>query len=122
MLGQAVRYVLVGLTNTVIGLSAIFVLSELLKVDPYIANGAGYCLGLLSSFVLNKRWTFRHDGGSVAAFWRFLAVIVVAYAANVFVLHLLLRAAIVPPFAAQIGGVAVYTVAGFFGMRAFAFR
>ena len=54
---QFLRYSLVGLLNTALGLLVIWGLM-LAGFGPYSANVAGYAVGLVLSFFLNRAWTF----------------------------------------------------------------
>jgi putative flippase GtrA len=56
MSGQAIRFVIVGLLNTVVDLGAFYALSF---VMPNVAAKAiSYVLGIANSFFWNKYWTF----------------------------------------------------------------
>ena len=57
--GQFTRYVIVGAMNTLITLSVIFLLMKIFACSYLISNAAGYLLGFINSFFMNKRWTFR---------------------------------------------------------------
>jgi len=56
--GQAVRFVLVGLINTVVDLAAFYLLSLIPGMPDIAAKGISYVLGICNSFVWNKYWTF----------------------------------------------------------------
>lgn len=59
---QAFRFGLVGLINSGITLTVIFVVMKGLGLHYALSNIIGYMLGFLNSFVLNKIWTFRSRG------------------------------------------------------------
>lgn len=65
-LGEIVRFALVGVANTGVdmGLYAVLVLAA--GVPPVLANVLSYSAGILCSFVLNSRWTFRATRRSAA--------------------------------------------------------
>ena len=65
-LGRILRFGLVGLLNTAIGLGTIYVLQLGFGVDYRLANTAGYALGIVNSFVLNRIWTFKSRDTRVA--------------------------------------------------------
>lgn len=118
---QAAKYGAVGLINTAVGVSVIFALMAF-GVGDFAANAGGFAVGLVVSYALNSRWTFRHRGAAGPAALRFAAVIAVAYAVNLAVL-VAARAVLGPgSHLAQLIGVAAYAVIGFVGSRAFAFR
>src|SRR5687768_4456318 len=78
----AFRFVIVGIANTVVGLSSIYFAKWAMGFGDTTANLFGYLIGLTVSFVLNKTWTFAYSGAWWPAFARFLAVFAVAYLCN----------------------------------------
>jgi len=57
--GQAVRFVIVGLLNTVVDLGAFYLLSLIPGMPTVAAKALSYILGICNSFLWNKLWTFR---------------------------------------------------------------
>jgi putative flippase GtrA len=56
--GQFVRFVIVGLLNTVVDLAAFYLLALIPGMPLVAAKGLSYILGISNSFVWNKYWTF----------------------------------------------------------------
>jgi putative flippase GtrA len=48
-----------------------------------------YGLGVLQTFMVNKRWTFAHRGGHGAAFYRYCTAYAMGYLLNLAALYLL---------------------------------
>lgn len=71
---------LVGLVNTAVGYGVIYAL-VVLGINVYLANLCGYALGLVISFTLNKRFTFRSNARALPELRRFLGVFGVSLAA-----------------------------------------
>ncbi len=117
---EPLKFVAVGLANTAVGLSIIYLLKWFGSGDV-AANAAGYALGLMVSFVLNRRWTFAHSGAAVPAALRFLLVFAVSYLANLFTVLWLIDVLHVNGYVAQVMGVPPYTILFYFGSRHFAF-
>jgi putative flippase GtrA len=115
------RFLLVGVANTTLGLGLIY-LSLQLGAGDIAANALGYGAGLLFSFFANRSWTFRHSGALSPAFWRFLTVFAVAYGANLASTLITLRWFGAGSFLAQVAGVGPYTVIFYLGSRRFAFN
>jgi putative flippase GtrA len=116
---SAWRFAVVGMLNTVAGLAAICA-ARALGLDEVPANATGYAVGLMLSFTLNRRWTFRHRGPALALAVRFAAVTLVAWLLNVAVLLGLLRLGVAAVLA-QAGAVLSYTAVSYLGMRWWAF-
>ena len=74
---QASKYALVGLGNTLLTFVVYFLLTEIFALSPGLANPIGYAVGLVNSFVWNRRWTFGHSGAWIGSAVRFLAVFAV---------------------------------------------
>jgi putative flippase GtrA len=119
---EAVRFVLVGIVNTFVGLSVIYLLKWSVALGDVGANAVGYVVGLAVSFVLNRNWTFRHSGKVMPAVARFVMVFAVAYAVNLATVLTLIKLAGVNAYLAQALGVPPYTILFFLGSRYFAFR
>lgn len=119
--GRLVRFLLVGVANTALGLSVIYFSMYVLGLGVLPANALGYGCGIVLSFVLNRNWTFSHAGSQWPALIRFLAVTAVAYGANVLAV-LLARRLGLNGYLAQLCGTPVYTAVGYLGSRYFAFR
>jgi putative flippase GtrA len=112
------RYVVVGLANTLVSLMVIFGLLLVTGMSPYAANAAGYAAGLVSSYLLNRRWTFRSDRPHASAIPHFVAVFLVSYACNLVTVKLTIDA--IGGFS-QVAAAIVYVVVSFAGNRVFAF-
>ena len=117
-----IRFLLVGIVNTITGLSVIYACKWFLGFDDVSANLSGYIVGLTVSFTLNSRWTFQYRGSVWPAVMRFLTVFLVAYATNLFVVLLLIEAFAVNSYLAQAIGVPPYTLMFYAGSRWLAFR
>jgi putative flippase GtrA len=116
LLQQMARYGLVGVANTAVGLGTILALQNLAGIDPFAANPIGYAVGLATSFLLNRIWTFRARDRAAERLVRFLLAFGVAYGANLLTLALLIEPA--GASAAQICATVVYSVLFFVLCRA----
>ncbi len=121
----AARFGLAGLVNTGIGFAVIAGLDVGLHVSPPLANAAGYLIGMGVGFVLNRRFVFKSQVKARATAPRYIAVVLAAFALN----QLILRAAgaslgqgALPHLAAQLAGMAAYTLVVFTACRFWVFR
>lgn len=122
MLQQFVRYCLVGLVNTAVGLSLIYAGMLFFNLPPGVANAAGFSVGVCVSYVLNKRFTFRSNAAAGRSFAMFAAVVAAGYAANLALVLFAVHTAGLNPYLAQPLGIGVYTVIVFLGSRYIVFR
>lgn len=59
---QLIRFVLVGILNTLVTLFVIFFCKSILEINDYVSNALGYIAGVLNSFIWNRQWVFRSHG------------------------------------------------------------
>ncbi|MGZ8947320.1 MAG: glycosyltransferase [Methylococcaceae bacterium] len=117
-----IRYLLVGVANTLVGLSTIYFAMYFLQLNIVYANAVGYSVGILLSFMLNKAWTFNSSDRVISSFIRYVLVLAVAYVANLATVLITNSNFDLNPYIAQALGIIPYTVIGFLGSRYFAFR
>lgn len=55
---QFIRYLMVGVINTLVTLIVIYVCKSFLGVNPWVSNAIGYVAGLINSFIWNRNWVF----------------------------------------------------------------
>jgi len=78
---QFIRYVVVGLaSNTVI--YVIYILLTHLGMGHKLAMSLLYCVGVLQTFVFNRKWAFRFGGAVTPALVRYFVAYAVGYAVN----------------------------------------
>jgi putative flippase GtrA len=121
LLRQSIRFAGVGIVNTTVGLSAIWAAMFWFKASPTLANAAGYAVGLVISFGLNRWWTFGSSARSAEQLPRFILVAALSYFINLGAVIVATSQFAVDAYLAQVLGVAMYTVASFFGCRWFVF-
>ena len=119
---SAIKYLIVGLFNTIIGLGVIYLATWLLYLDEITANALGYSVGLLVSFMLNKSWTFRYSGKFGSAVWRFIIIIFIAYAANLCTVIIAIDGYNVNRYLGQALGIIPYTMIGYIGSKLYVFN
>jgi putative flippase GtrA len=123
--GQVARFGLAGLVNTAVGLAVIVVLDSGLGVAPALANAAGYGLGGVVGFLLNRRFVFRSERPIGASGPRYAIAAGCAFALNQGVLRLagmMLGAGALQHIAAQLCGMAVFSVTLLLLCRSWVFR
>lgn len=116
---QFVKFCIVGVSNTVLTLSVIFLLMRVFEVNYIIANMVGYLLGVVNSFLWNKRWTFRSKGPLGRESVAFGLVFAVSYVIQLGGLVLLKE--VVHVDIAQILSLVLFSVVNFLGNRFISF-
>jgi putative flippase GtrA len=118
----ASKFLAVGIANTMAGLAVIYGAKWLFRLGDIAANVAGYAVGLALSFLLNKHWTFRFDGDSRMAAFRFLGAFMLAYSVNLMTVLTCIRVLGMDGYLAQAIGVIPYTVSFYALSKGFVFR
>ncbi|HEV2613026.1 MAG TPA: GtrA family protein [Noviherbaspirillum sp.] len=116
------RFLLVGVSNTVIGMGIVYIAWRFFGWQDVSANVLGYLVGFLWSFSMNRIWTFNDKGAVARSFSRFALVCAVAYAANLAILIAARSIMGEGSFLPHIFGAVAYTGLGYVGSRLFAFR
>lgn len=92
---QAVRFGLVGISNTLIDFALYWILSRFVIVDQYVAaKMISYFGGTINSYFVNKYWTFGSPRRSVTEAARFLLINVTAWAINSVAMRVLIGAGV----------------------------
>lgn len=112
----ATRFLLAGIVNT-LGSLAIIYLAKVVGISDMAANAMGYGVGIILSFVLNKKWTFQHEGPVLSTFVRFIIVIGLAYLANLAVVLGTIYIFNINSYIAQALGIPLYTAVAYIGSR-----
>lgn len=74
-----VRFLIVGLINTVVGLTIMYVLYHLANQSYWLSTFIGNSVGALVSFILNRSFTFKSKGTVRKSIMKFLLVILCCY-------------------------------------------
>ena len=85
---QFIRYAIVGLASNLVGYLLYIVLTSV-GLGPKLAMSLLYGLGVLQTFLFNKRWTFGHRGARGSVFFRYCLAYSLGYVINFWVLLIL---------------------------------
>ncbi|MEG2456075.1 MAG: GtrA family protein [Oscillospiraceae bacterium] len=125
---SVVRFIIVGVINTLVGSAIMFGLYNLAHCSYWLSSAANYTLTSILSFFLNKYFTFRDREKSVAQTLRFVLNIAlcygIAYGLAQPAVNLLLAAAtpVMRDNVAMLTGMVLCTCCNYVGQRFFAFR
>ena len=82
---EILRFGVIGLASNAL-LYLLYLATTAIGVEPKAAASLIYLVGVLLTFVLNKRWTFQHDGHVRRTAARYWVAYVFSYAANMVLL------------------------------------
>lgn len=74
-----IKFLIVGVINTLVGTSVMFFLYNILHTGYWIASAANYVIGSIVSYFLNKHFTFQNKEKSFGMVLRFVLNISVCY-------------------------------------------
>jgi putative flippase GtrA len=122
MIPQFIRFNIVGILNT--GLTyAIYAGLVFIGVNHFVALGADYAVGIVFSFLMNKRLTFQVKGkGSLWMFVRMVASYVLLLALNALILWALVDRGGVNTYLGQAFALAAVALLSFAAQRVVVFR
>jgi putative flippase GtrA len=118
------RFLLVGVLNTLVGLSSIYLLLHLIELPYWPATFFGNGIGAACSYMLNKRFTFRASVPLGRSVWKFALVTLVCYLISYWLGDVLTAAwpANWAEHVAVLLGSGLYTVLNYLGHRYLTFR
>ena len=82
---QVIRFGIVGLSSNLI-LYLLYLGLTSLGLAPKLAMSILYVVGVLQTFVVNKKWTFHHHGHLSVAFIRYISLYAFGYLINLGIL------------------------------------
>lgn len=119
---QTVKFLLVGVLNTLTGLAAIYAVMYFTSLDPLTANAIGYTVGLAISFTLNSIWTFKNNNPARHSLPKYILCAIIAYLLNAATVTLALNILKINPYIAQLYGIVIYSIFMFIACKLFIFK
>ena len=126
--GKLVKFLIVGVINTLIGAAIMFLLYNVANCSYWLSSAANYIVGGIVSFILNKHFTFKNKDSLKRTVPRFVLNVAVCYGVAYGIakpLALRLLAGFdekLQTNAAMLAGLCLYTALNYLGQRFFAFR
>ena len=77
--GTVVRFIIVGVINTLFGTAIMFVFYNVLHLSYWISSASNYFFGSILSYFLNKSFTFKYGKTDFKSIFRFTVNILVCY-------------------------------------------
>ena len=119
---QVIKFSLVGMANTLFTFSIIFLLHKVLGISYLIVNPIAYFLPTVSSFYMNKKWTFKSEGNVKKEGVLFFMVIGIAWCIQYALLYMMVEKMHLDSLVAQALGMLVFTALNFTGQKFVTFR
>lgn len=122
------KFVLVGIINTLIGTTAMFVAYNLLYLNYWLSSASNYIVGSIGSYFLNKYFTFQNKEKSAKQVVMFIINITICYLlayglAKPMVSWILSSEnKVVQDNLSMLVGMGAFVVFNYFGQRLFVFK
>lgn len=116
------KYIIVGCINTGLSFFVIAVLIYVFNTPAEFNNICGYIVGFLSSYILNKKFTFKSRAKPGKEMLKFFTVFIVAYGLNLLCLIFMVRSIGVNEMIAQITSGILYTTVSYFLNKYYVFK
>ena len=119
---EAFKYGIVGVGNTLLTLSVIWLMRSVLELPLIVANMTGYVLGFINSFVFNRIWTFKGKDDWKKEFIKYLIVFLICYLIQLGFVLLLENYTTLKETYTTLLGMVVYTGVNFFLNKYYTFK
>ena len=123
-----IRFLLVGLANTLTGAGAMFLLYNYFHCSYLFSTVANYVIGGTLSFILNKFYTFKSKNSGVGEIYKFTFIVLFSYliaygsAKTITMLFIHTYPIDVLDNIAMILGMSLYTILNYYGQRFWVFK
>lgn len=109
-----VRFLFVGVLNTIIGYSIIMVFFHLAGLTYGVSYFLSYVVGVVISFFLNREFVFFSKNHKLLEFFRFLISFGISYIVSYLFLYLFVEYQILGENIAFLGGMVIYSTLFYF--------
>lgn len=122
LVGQFVKFGIVGVSNTVIFFLVYTLLLKVFGVWYVAASGIGFAVGATNGFIWNRRWTFREHVGDALTPVRWFVVQTSGLFLDLGLVYLFVDGVGLNKLVGQAVTIVIVTVTTFFANRAWTFK
>ena len=122
------KFVIVGVINTVVGTAIMFVFYNVFHLSYWISSASNYFFGSICSYILNKHFTFHYHERGWSSLFRFTINIItcylLAYGMAKPLMHWILSGSTksIQENVSMLLGMCLFVVFNYLGQRFFAFK
>lgn len=123
-----IKFVIVGIINTIVGTGVMFVLYNVFKASYWFSSAMNYIVGSIVSYFLNKYYTFQYKESSFKQILKFILNIsicyFIAYGTAKPLVYKVLQGfnGTIRDNVAMLMGMGIFVVLNYIGQRFFVFR
>ena len=122
------KFVMVGVINTIVGTTIMFVFYNVFHLSYWISSASNYFFGSICSYILNKHFTFQYHERGWSSLFRFTINIItcylLAYGMAKPLMHWILSGSTksIQENVSMLLGMCLFIVFNYLGQRFFAFK
>jgi len=122
------KFVMVGVINTIVGSTIMFVFYNVFHLSYWISSASNYFFGSICSYILNKHFTFQYHERGWASLFRFTINIIICYLLAYGIAKLLMQwilsgfSITIQENVSMLLGMCLFVVFNYLGQRFFAFK
>ena len=126
--GTVIRFIVVGVINTLFGTAIMFVFYNVFHLSYWISSASNYFFGSILSYFLNKSFTFKYGKADFKSIFRFTVNILVCYLLAYGIAKPVMRWALsgysvtVQENVSMVLGMVLFVALNYLGQRFFAFK
>jgi putative flippase GtrA len=110
---QSIKFIIVGIINTLVTYLTFKILTLLFSINDIISIIIGYILGVINSFILNKIWTFKSKIMSIKEMIFFIIIFIISLVLKIVAYRILKEKILLQKDIAFFIGMAIYTSTNF---------
>ncbi|GAA0727688.1 GtrA family protein [Clostridium malenominatum] len=117
------KFSIVGGVNTLISLWIFYILNKLLGLNPLVSSAIGYICGMLNSYILNKKWTFKDTNSKpLLQLIKFSLVNAISLGINLLAMYVLVHNFNIDSMISQVFATGFSTISNYIGSKIFVFH
>lgn len=114
-------YIFIGLANTILTFSVVFIMISF-GISNYFSNFVGFSFGMILSFLLNSRLTFKVSSNKYKNFPLYILVLLFSYVLNIIALYTCLNYFSLSNILSQFLSLSIYVLVSFLLLKALVFN
>lgn len=122
MKNQSIKFIIVGVLNTVVGFLVYAAYIYFIHNNYLQALIVSHIIGVAHSYLWNNKWTFQQKKYNARSAVKFMSVYVVTFFVNLFLLAILVDTIEMDKLIAQAIALFLTTLVSFFGHKYWSFR
>lgn len=119
---QTVRFLVVGILNTIVGYIIYFLCLRFFHLNYIISLLFAHILGVVHSYFWNSKWTFKSGSYTYKNLAKFVGVYVSSFTINLLVLYIMVDFLRINPLFSQVVALFITTLISFVGHKYWSFK